>query len=421
MTERSTMALRNARPTAAARRGRVRIGLGNALYISSQFLPAVTGPVLMLLIGWQALRSLLLPKGSARGPSSQSVGNLSPFASCVVISTLIALVLLQSALLPHDLRPTTAVHLLIYLLAVFASRKPRQVWPSIAVIRVVIWTNGILLLSFFVDGVREIFWYENLGQYRYRAFYFEPSIAALIYVFNIQIIWSFARHHSDFPLLISISLVSLLLTYSGSGFLLLALMILSGIDWRRLIPLLKGLAFAIPPLLLFSMTERGSDAIDELIVRRLAGILALEYDNSIHLRAVAPFLFLGDQMQSGIYAWIGFGIGGIENYISGNESNLIYLSNFAGEIMTTINNGYVVLASLVGIPIALILVLWFVRRLFIASMPRGLKVYVALYPFVSGFVIHPLFWLLLAIVMYSSPVKRSAVLRVGLVDENRDR
>jgi hypothetical protein len=274
------------------------------------------------------------------------------------------------------------------------------------IVRTVVWLNTLLLLTFFIDEVRDFFWYENLGQYRFRSYYFEPSIAALIYVLNIQIIWTVVRKTWESVILIAVSLVGLLLTYSGSGILLLGVMMMTGIRWSRLVPMLKIIIVAAPPLILWSLTPEGAAAIDEMIVQRAFSILMLEYDNSVYLRAVAPFIFLSDQLESVTYTLAGFGVGGLKNYMLSNESSLMYFRNFAGEFMTSINNGYVVLIALVGLPMAAFCLAWLGARVVRSPAPSALKVYVLLYPFVSGFVIHPLIWLLVVMIgLHGAPSK----------------
>ncbi|MEI6320516.1 MAG: hypothetical protein WCS09_18530 [Pseudomonadota bacterium] len=375
-----------------------RLSVGDALYLSSQVMPAFAGMVLLAIVMVQAVFRLLSgPKARAAGPIG-TAGDLHPVKLAIVISLVGLIFIVQSMMLPHEVRAGTAIHLLIYLVVVFAHRSLIASWPSLQLVRWVVWVNTILLLTFFLDGAREVFWYENLGQYRFRSYYFEPSIAALMYVLNILIIWSSGRRSRDSMLLISMSLAGLLLTYSGSGILLLALIMMTGISWKQLAPVLKIVLIVIPLLILWSLTPQGAEAIDDLIVQRVVGIVALEYDNSVHLRAVAPFIFLADQLETATHALIGFGVGGLENHILTNESSLLYLTNFAGELMTSVNNGYVVLIALVGLPTAILCFAWLGVRVVSSPGPSGLKVYIVLYPFFSGFVIHPLIWLLVVMI-----------------------
>ncbi len=378
------------------------LSVGDALYLSSQVMPAFAGIVLLAIVTVQAVFRLL--RGLLRGSKARvagpigAAGDLHPVKVAIVISLVGLIFIVQSMMLPHEVRVGTAIHLLLYLVVVFAHRSLIASWPSLQLVRWVVWVNTILLLTFFLDGVREVFWYENLGKYRFRSYYFEPSIAALIYVLNIMIIWSCGRQSRDYMLLISMSLAGLMLTYSGSGILLLALIMMTGIKWRRLALILKIALIVIPPMVFWSLTPQGAEAINDLIVQRVVGIVTLEYDNSVHLRAVAPFIFLAEQLETATYALIGFGVGGLENHILTNESSLHYLTNFAGELMTSINNGYVVLIALVGLPMAILCLAWLSVRVVSSPAPFGLKVYIVLYPFFSGFVIHPLIWLLVVMI-----------------------
>lgn len=392
---------------ADSRRGPVRLAAlappcapittGNALFIASQFMPAFAGAALIALVALQGLLSAPRTRRKWR-PFTDSVSRLNVERTLLIVAACLTVYVIQSIFLPHHLKPLTAAHLLIYLAIVFGGKSLAPSWPNLSLIKISVWGNAILLLTYYAPPLRDTFWYENLGQFRYRSIYFEPSIAALMLVLNITVIWSCATRVRYASLLIAVSLLCLALTYSGSGILVLAAMMFTSFSRPHLRTMLK-LALASGLLLgAWIASPTGSDAIQELLISRLSGIIALEYDNSVHLRAVAPFLFLADLMDSPWTAILGAGIGGIEAFIMANEASFWYLTDFSGEQLTAINNGYVVIIALVGIPLAALAFLAASVWLWRSRAPRSLKAFLLLYPFVSGFVIHPLLWLLVVMV-----------------------
>lgn len=364
-------------------------------------MPAFAGVALLGLVAFQTLLSA--PRANRLGRTvSERVSNLNGKRTLLIVAACLSVFLIQSAFLHHELKPQTAAHLLTYAVLAFGARSLAPSWPSLALVKISVWVNALLLLTFYLPQLREVFWYENLGQYRFRSIYFEPSIAALMFVLNIMVLWLCATRVRHAPLLIALSVLCLALTYSGSGMLMLAALMLTGFSRRQLWTLTKLVLMTSPLLAVWIISPTGSAAIQEMLVSRVAGILALEYDNSVHLRAVAPFLFLADLAASSQTAILGAGIGGIESFILTNENDFWYLTDFSGEQLTAINNGYVVVVALLGIPLALSVFLTATVWLWRSRAPRSLKVFLLLYPFVSGFMIHPLVWLLLVMVGLNS-------------------
>lgn len=374
------------------------LGAGSALYLASQFMPAYAGLALVLLVLCSAFGSRQ-PPGLYRGPTRALA--LRPELLLLLVALTGLVVIVQALLLPNAIKPFSAAHLLVYLVIAFARWDQGPNWPALPLVRAVSVANALLLLTLFVPGLVDLFWYENLDQRRFRAFYFEPSIAAVVYVLNLVVLWhASARTRGEAPYVVC-NLLCLALTYSGSGFLLLAAVLASGLRGSRLAGLWRYALLALPLGLAWAMSESGSAALQSLVIGRVAGIASLEYDNSVHLRAVAPLLFVVDFLDAGLHTWLGAGIGGIESYVDMRANALWFLVDFKGDLVPHINNGYVVVVALLGLPLAVVVILLWLLLLLRAPVPRALKAYALLYPLVSGFVIHPLLWLL--VVMLGLP------------------
>jgi hypothetical protein len=386
----------SAGPRAAAWHG---LGAGSVLYLASQFQPAFAGLALLVLLLLSAFGPSQ-PAGPLRAASRALA--LRPDATLLLVALSGLVFIAQSLLLPNEIKPFSAVHLLAYLVVALARREHGPNWPALPLVRAVSLVNALLLLTLFVPVLADIFWYENLGQRRFRAFYFEPSIAAVVYVLNLIVLWHASpQPRRELPF-VACNLVCLVLTFSGSGFVLMAAVLASSLGRGRLAGLGRYALLAVPAAVAWALTESGSAALQELVLSRAAGIAALEYDNSVHLRAVAPLLFVADFLEAGRNTWFGAGIGGIESYVDLRAGSLWFLVDFAGNLVPHINNGYVVVLALLGLPLgSLVILLWLVL-LARARVPRALKVFALLYPLFSGFVIHPLLWLLVVMLGWSA-------------------
>lgn len=382
------------------------LSTGSVLYLAAQFPPAFTGVAMLLLVMWSAVGPA---QPLDRLHSRWRAIALRPDRVVLIVAAIGAVVLVQSMVLPNDLKPFTAAHLIAYSIVALARRDWAPDWPAATFVRAVSVVNAALLLSFFLPGLTEVFWFEFVGQYRYRSFYLEPSIAAIIAVLNLVVLWhSGGGGRREFPYIVC-NLLCLALTFSGSGLLLLGVVLIASIrrsnatvGWRY------GL-LVVPAVIAWTSSESGGAAIQELIVGRAAGILSLEYDNSVHLRAIAPMLFVAELLDGGLHTWLGAGIGGIESYVLQHARDMWFMVDFAGDTVAEINNGYVVVIALFGVPLGVVFILLWLTVLVRARVPAALKAYVILYPLVSGFVIHPLFWLLVVMIgsrSRTSPAQR---------------
>jgi hypothetical protein len=373
-------------------------GVGSALYLATQAPPALAGAVLLLLVALSAFtpRSIPTPTGGHRRLARAA--DLSPASMLLLAAMLGLLVLIQAVALPNELKPFTALHLALYVMVALARRESTPSWPAVGLVRWVSVLNLLLLPSLFIPTLADVLWYENVGQFRFQSIYFEPSIAALVYVLNLLILWRHGERGSrELPYVVC-NLLCLALTYSGSGFLALAVVALFEFRRLRARTILAYLLLLAPAAILWLASEGGGEAIQQMIVGRAAGIVALDYDNSIHLRVVAPLLFLSELADGSVNAWLGAGVGGIESFMALRESALWFMTDFKGDPVLYINNGYIVAAALFGIPIACLLIAAWALYVLFAQAPASLKAFALLYPLVSGFVIHPLLWLLVVMI-----------------------
>ncbi len=380
-------------------RQRSRMGVGSALYLAAQALPGYSGLVLVLIFVSQFLMRFLLRLGPGPIGVQPIAGDFSALRVLLILIAVILIFVAQTTALPHELKPQTFMHLIVYLFVALGHRSQIPSWPSIRLVRLIVWINSCLLLTYFFHDFRAIFWAENVGQFRFRSYFYEPSIAALVYGLNIIIILERGRRARDSWILIALSGLGLFLTFSGSGFALLAVIIFASLYEKKSIKsVLPLLSFMLALLLVSNTFLLPYLVTEELIFRRIELIFEANADHSAYLRFVAPFLFSYHQLSSGLYGFFGVGIGGIENYISANAADLWFLIEYTGDLSTNLNNGYAVLLALTGLPIWLALLAAATRRVVRSSTPLSLKMFLVFYPMFSGFVIDPLLWLLLVMV-----------------------
>ena len=151
---------------------------------------------------------------------------------------------------------------------------------------------------------------------------------------------------------------------------------------------------------------------DELVVNRLKGYYDTGLDNSAFLRGVVPLHLLMDIFNNADLFLFGAGIGGIDNLFLLNNDQFWYMYNWKGDSVSVVNNGYINIILLIGFPLSFLFFLLLFLKLYKSKISFSLKLFVLIYPFFSGFVIHPLFWLFLILVCRRCQLPRNKVVRI---------
>lgn len=370
------------------------MNFATAFYLAAQVPPRFSGALLLLLVAGGLLVHWQRPRSALAFGVIALDWQRAVYAVCGVG----LLAIFQAVWLPNDNRPGTVVHLLVYLV-LFLGRdrdQPNDVaGPAVALTTLL---SLLLLLSFPLPALRDIAWVEKIGGYRFQSYFSEPSLASFVLIFNLHHLWMRGLERPWARPLLVVNLICLVPTFSGSGMMLLALLVLTHLrhnfSWRQ----------AMVFLLLLLVTLVGlrtlfTAAFDQMLVARAAGLLGNQTDNSTFLRFVVPWLFIRDMAQDDVHFWLGTGIGGLVDFIESNHHRLWYLVDYQGQTLVNLNNGYAIVLSLLGVPLGLLLTVAVVWRVWVSPAEPTSKVLFLAYPFFSGFVIHPMPWLLLALAM----------------------
>ncbi len=374
------------------------MNLGNLLYWAAQFTPQYSGIMLLLFIAVASLFALFFP--NSRRYFQRWAIWLDYRKVVYLTAGLLFFTLLQAVMLPYPLGPFTVLHLGLYLILYGASRKTASSFVSFNSIKIITWLNVAILLGSIFSPIREIAFIEKVGGLRFESFYTEPSYAAFICIFNMQQAWM-RRHQERISLLLFVNFVCLLLTFSGSGFallfLLLAVHLSIGVKLNVRVKLFIMLASGIALLKMLA-----GDAFDQMILARFQGIASSQIDNSTFLRFVAPWLFLDGLASRELHFFFGTGIGGLTEYINFYRSELSYLEDFSGVPLSSINNGYAIIVALLGFPLGVAVLMWIFWQTWKSNLHLSNKLLFVVYPFLSGWVIHPLFFLLMALSLWKN-------------------
>lgn len=379
------------------------MNFGNLLYWASQFPPEICGIVLLLFIAVASAVALLIPKSRV---NYQYWAIWFDYRKTLYICIgLFLFTLLQAVLLPYSLNLMSVLNAGFYLILYGASNKSALNLIPMRSIATVTWLNLALLVGSFLMPIREITFIEVVGGARFQSIYTEPSYAAFIYILNLQQLMM-RRSEERSYILIAINISCLLITYSGSGFSLLLLLILTSMSSKISIGgKIKYFALLVAISLLLLIFA--GDAINQIVTSRWIGILNGEIDNSVFLRFVAPWIFLDGLASESIHFFIGAGIGGITEYINFYRAELGYLVFFDGAEASALNNGYAVIIALLGFPLGFGVLSWIFFRVWKSKSDVTYKVLFIGYPFFSGWVIHPLFFLLMALTLWRQPLMYS--------------
>lgn len=370
------------------------MNFATAFYLAAQVPPRFSGAVLLVLFAALFLLHIQRPRGT---PASGLVA-IDWERAAMTICLVGVFALFQAVWLPNTNRVVTVAHLLIYL-SLFVARDAEQsneVAPTAVMLTTFV--SLLLLVGYFVPAVREFSFVEKVGGYRFRSYLSEPANASFVLIFNLHLVWLRGLDKPWARLLVAANLICLVPTFSGSGMALLALVGLIHIRHNfsagrafffvlLLVVLLLGLRVVFP------------EAFDQMLIARAQRILDSQADNSTFLRFVVPWLFIRDLVQQDVHFWLGTGIGGIVDFIESNHHRLWYLVDYQGQTLTSLNNGYAVVLSLMGIPLGALLIVWTLARIWTSPAAPTTKVLTLAYPFFSGYVIHPFLWLLLALAL----------------------
>jgi hypothetical protein len=367
------------------------MNLGNLLYWAAQFPPQFCGIMLLILIAVASLIVLLFPKNCFY---SEYWAIWLDYRKVLYINAcLLFFTSLQAILLPYPLNPFSILQLGLYLLLCGASRKITSNFVSFKSINYVTWLNVVILVISLFPSIRDFTFIETPSGFRFKSFYSEPSYAAFIYIFNMQQLWM-RRHQEQISVLLLVNFTCLLFTFSGSGVALLLLLLLIhlsvGMRFNVRIKLLVVLILGLSLLKILA-----GDAFNQMLIARLQGIANNEIDNSTFLRFIAPWLFLDGLIAKNLHFYLGTGIGGMVEYINYYRSDFGYLVDYSGQYVDAVNNGYVIIVALLGLPLGAITLFWIFKRVWKSKMHLSDRLLFLAYPFFSGWVIHPLFFLLM--------------------------
>lgn len=380
------------------------MNLGNLLYWSAQFPPQFSGIVLLLFVVGESL--LVLVSSNSRSYSQEWAIWLDYRKVLYLTAGLLFYIILQKVLLPYPLSPFTALNLGFYLILYGSSRKTASNFVSFKSISIVSWMNAVMLFGSALLPIREIAFIERIGGIRFESFYIEPSYAAFIYIFNMQQLWM-RRHEERISILLLINLICLLVTFSGSGLTLLILLLIIHLSTgSRLNVRIKLLIVLAGGLILLKMFA--GEAFNQMLLTRFQGIASGEIDNSTFLRFVAPWLFLDGLASKDLHFFLGTGIGGLTEYIKHYRAELGYLVVYSGEDIFEINNGYAIIVALLGLPLGIGVLVWIIWRAWRSKSDVSYKMLFIAYPFFSGWVIHPLFFLLMALALWRKTINITA-------------
>lgn len=368
------------------------MNFATTFYLAAQAPPRLSGAVLLLVFFSLWLAHLQRP----RSDDATGVIALDWQKAVLTVCLVGLLALFQAIWLPYENRIVTVVHLLVYLV-LFMSRDRQQSY-EVAPWAIVLTTgvSVLLLLGYLIPAVRDFAYVEKISGFRFQSYLPEPAAAAFVLIFNLHLLWLRGLNQPWARPLLAANLVCLAATFSGSGLALLALLIATHL--RHNFSLRRALLFALLLVaLLLGLRLLFPEAFNQMVITRVTAILGSQADNSTFLRFVVPWLFIRDLVQDDLHFWLGTGIGGMVDFIESNHHRLWYLVDFQGQTLTSLNNGYAVVMSLLGIPLGLTLIVWAIWLIWRSPAPPTSKVLTLAYPFFSGFIIHPFFWLLLAL------------------------
>lgn len=302
------------------------------------------------------------------------------WAPAVSLCAVLVLIAFAQAVGGLDVKLLTLAHFLALIVGYFAIRPvaDRQVLERAAV---AISIANFVLVFTYATPLRDIFYYENIGLYRFRSFYAEPSILAIMTALNMVLIGI----RRERWVLVSLNAVVLAATFSGSGILMvLAIVTLNHLTFRGV-----ALALLMVGLLAGAAMGLAGEAFETLVVQRiLAGLAGSE--GSVTLRFVAPFEVLDWLFHHPWRAVIGMGMGTYPQLIAQHPLEFpSFIAAYDADTRIGELNNLLVSALATGGLALLIPLLGFIARHW---RNKEFLAIVLVFPFVSGHMIAAYFF-----------------------------
>ena len=299
----------------------------------------------------------------------------------------------QAIAFNYSFKATTAAHFAAILLLVMVPKEEKHIVPYPLIVTVTI-LNFLLIFTYFMS-FGDLFWVENIGAYRFKSYFLEPSVAALFYAFTIVYIFSLSfekRPKSFFPVVL-LNLLMISLTASGSGFFIIMCSLLFIGGKRYKISTVLGIFSFVVIIAILLLGQISPEEYQILIGDRIDGILTGNVDNSISLRFIAPWQLLGLILDSLSHTFFGAGIGGLDNYVALNLNWLTLFESFDRTTVVYVNNGYIAGFASLGLIgfIPFTVYLWSILKK-LWKHNRAIAVFLFLYPFFAGFFISIVYW-----------------------------
>ena len=232
---------------------------------------------------------------------------------------------------------------------------------------------------------------------RFQGIFREPSIASFNFLLFGVILFSYDKAKISFWVLLCLFFI--LVTFSGSGYILLLITALSYIKFkitkRRLLITLSILIVTS----LVSIALVNTEGYQKLVSKRLSRVSSGD-DNSSKLRFLAP-------LQAAEFTMLdspafGFGIGTSESVIDENRSFFTLFELFDGEETTKVNNIYALIILYGGfflIAVHFLLIYSLGRKINYENRP--IYVLFLFFPFFSGFYVDIFFWFLVYFIRHT--------------------
>ena len=281
-------------------------------------------------------------------------------------------------------------HALLYvLLACIIFSGKYAVSVALSVIKLFVLINFFALLAGYLigAGLENIIFTSNFIIPRFRGFTAEPATIGIVLSWCIFILLKSSG--ADKWYYIGLSAVMILLTFSGSAF------VLTAFAFAMAMRLGQVVFFGVLFLLSFSLAlSLGLPGLEEIVLSRINNILDGNYNQSTFLRFISPILVATDFSNFGLMDFVfGSGVGVIENFLSINQNTFGYLETYKGEFVPQVNNSFAVIFVTFGA-----WGLFLFLSVLIISMKRTqdpkTHVLFILTLFFTGKVFSPIFWLL---------------------------
>jgi hypothetical protein len=248
----------------------------------------------------------------------------------------------------------------------------------------------LYLFSFFNNKIYNLIFIERGNDFRFTGIFNEPAWLGFTLVFFMIVLSINYRNNLFFIIL---NMFFCIISFSGTAYALLIfyLFVFYFYKLNKKGKLIFVPSFFLSIILFYTIKTQ---LVKKFVLSRAINLVQGSADGSAVYRFLAPIQIIKQTINENLFT--GIGIGNIENYIVDNITKLNYFILWNGSIKTDVNNIYAIVFTIGGIFLFILFISLIISyyKNYTTQQTKIIFLYLLIFPFFSGKLIHTYFWIL---------------------------